>query len=218
MNLKRYNLDRPKVTVNMVISLDGKISTRNKASATFSSDEDFHRLLQLRRECDVLLVGRGTLETDEMSMTVPAEYLKSESQPLRCVLSRTGAWNLEHKIFHSEGGQILLAQYQAQSVEIDGAEVLVVSSLGELLQILAARGFQHVHCEGGGELLGELFAQDLVDELYVTWAGHICIGGQTAPTLTGVMQEYLSETKMFTLQSLEANSSGECFLKYVRSV
>ena len=40
---------------------------------------------------------RTTLEADNMSMTIPAEMLP-ERQPLRCVASRSGNFDLEHRV------------------------------------------------------------------------------------------------------------------------
>ena len=59
---------------------------------------------QLRENADALMVGRGTLEADRMTMTVPGK----STQPLRCIVSRTGAIPPDHPLFHKAGGPIHL--------------------------------------------------------------------------------------------------------------
>ena len=64
-------MTRPTVLINFAISADGKISTVNKDPAHFTSTRDLQRLLKIRGRADALMVGRGTLEADNMSMTSP---------------------------------------------------------------------------------------------------------------------------------------------------
>ena len=63
-------MTRPTILVNFAISADGKISTVNKDPSQFTSAQDHQRLLEIRKRADALLVGRTTLEADNMSMTL----------------------------------------------------------------------------------------------------------------------------------------------------
>ena len=76
-------MERPKILINFAISADGKIGSSQKGPSRFTSKADLDRLLQIRLRADAILVGRGTLEADEMSMTIPPE-LNPSKQPLRC--------------------------------------------------------------------------------------------------------------------------------------
>jgi hypothetical protein len=80
-------MPRPWISTNLAISLDGKISSAAFHPSGWTSREDHARLHELRRPADALLVGRGTLVADRMALTVPGKAV----QPLRCVVSTTGA-------------------------------------------------------------------------------------------------------------------------------
>lgn len=212
----------PWLSANMLISLDGKISTPSNQPAIFSSALDSQRLLELRGDCDVLLVGRGTWEADSMRMTVPEHLRSGKAQPARCVFSGRGRWNLEHPMFAAEGGTILLAHTAPVSGDdsffsLKNTELVQCEDVVELCKILYAKGYKRVHCEGGGQLLRSLLAFDLLDELFLTWAGHIQIGGSHAPSLTGRKAAYLPSSRHFALHSMQVNAEQECFLHYLRN-
>ncbi|HWP41622.1 MAG TPA: dihydrofolate reductase family protein, partial [Blastocatellia bacterium] len=58
-------IQRPRITLNMASSIDGKISTFEREKIRFSSDEDRELLEELRSEADAVLIGAGTLEADD---------------------------------------------------------------------------------------------------------------------------------------------------------
>jgi len=103
----KSGMTRPTVLINFAITADGKISTVNRDPAQFTSAQDLQRLLEIRKRADALLVGRGTLEADNMSMVIPPE-LKPSHQPLRCIASCMGDFDLGHRVFHTSGGAIHL--------------------------------------------------------------------------------------------------------------
>jgi riboflavin-specific deaminase-like protein len=214
---------RPHVALNFAISADGKISTREGIPSGWTSAVDFERFLQLRLNADALLVGRGTLEADRMSLTIPPR-LGAARQPLRCVVSGSGRFNPEQKLFTTPGGPIHLlvsspeADFDPSFWQDKGVRVHA-GGLGEFLQTLRRDcGVERVLCEGGGTLVRSLAEMDAIDEINLTWAGHTLFGGHDAPTLSGRPGEHLAQSLGFELVNFEpARASGECFLTYRRS-
>jgi len=94
----------PHLSINFAISADGKISSVDRRPSGWTSKADFERLIELRKPADALLVGRGTLVADQMTMTVPG----AARQPLRCIVSRCGKLDATHPIFSRDGGEIHL--------------------------------------------------------------------------------------------------------------
>ena len=214
-------MKRPTVLINFAITADGKVSTVNKDPAHFTSARDLQRLLEIRGRADALLVGRGTLEMDNMSLTIPPE-LKPPRQPLRCIASRTGKINLGHRVFHSVGGPLhLLAtaapeDYDPAPYEAAGATVHCCS-LPEFLQVLANEyQVKTLLCEGGGTLARSFAELDALDEIHLTWAGHTLFGGAEAPTITGALGKHLPASLEFELTHFEPLDNDECFLSYRR--
>ena len=208
-----------RVSLNFAISADGKIAGVRRSGGRWTSEADLNRLLALREGADALLVGRGTLEADEMSLTVPGA--PPSRQPLRCVVSRSGRIDPDHKLFRTPGGPVHLLVVtgpDAPPAEIAEAATLHRDTLAGFLETLRRKfGVRRLHCEGGGQLARELFALDVVDTLHLTWAAHTMFGGHEAPGITGLPGDFLPTSRRFRLVEFDPRADrGECFLTYRR--
>lgn len=202
-------MTRPRISLNFAISADGKISSAAKRPSGWTSADDHARLLQLREHADALLVGRGTLEADRMTLKAPGD-------PLRCVVSRSGNFDPAHPLFHTPGGEIHLLATDGQAPAIPGTTAHS-GSLASFLTTLSTLGVQRLHCEGGGELARELATLDALDEIHLTWAGHTLFGGRRAPTISGIPAEFLPASREYELTHFDPRpQTGECFLSYRR--
>lgn len=204
----------PHLSVNFAISADGKITGVARQPSGWTSEADFARLIELRKPAGALLVGRGTLATDRMTLTVPG----ADRQPLRCVVSRSGKLDAALPIFAREGGAIhLLITGDSEPDVPDGVAVHRGGLRGFLEMLEREHGVRHVHCEGGGELVKALADDDLIDEIHLTWAGHTLFGGREAPTMTGVPGDFLPASRPYELVHFEPRpDAGECFLTWRR--
>lgn len=212
-------MQRPWISINLAISADGKISPVRRRASGWTSAEDHQRLRELRRGADALLVGRGTLTADRMTLTRPEDPANPVAQPLRCVVSRTGAIAPDHPLFSKPGGPIHLLITGESTVATDGlpAEVTIHrQSLPEFLATLVTGlGVARLHCEGGGELVASLAALGAIDEFHLTLAGHTLFGGWNAPTATGIPGGFLPISSEFELAHFDPRPDlGECFLSY----
>ena len=209
---------RPLVSTNLAVTADGKISSTVQRPTGWTSREDHARLLELRANADAILVGRGTLDADRMTLTVP----NRSAQPLRCIVSRSGVIDPAHPIFAKAGGDIhLLVTGQnpsSQASPLDSRMTVHHQTLLGFLHTLAAEyQVRHLHCEGGGQLIRALAELDAIDEFHLTLAGHTLFGGQQAATATGIPAEYLPKSIDFTIRHFDPRPElGECFLTYAR--
>jgi len=205
----------PHLSVNFAISADGKITTVERRASGWTSEADFGRLVELRKPADALLVGRGTLVADRMTMTVPG----AARQPLRCVVSRSGRLDAGHPLFSRDGGAIHLLVNGDAVPDVPDCVTVHRGGLRGFLETLERdHGVRHVHCEGGGELVLALAEEDLIDEIHLTWAGHTLFGGRDAPTVTGVPGDFLPASLHFELTHFEPRpDTGECFLSWRRT-
>jgi riboflavin biosynthesis pyrimidine reductase len=209
----------PTLSLNFAISADGKIAPAGGSCGRWTSAADHDRLLQLRLDADALLVGRGTLDADRMTLTLPAR-LDPPRQPLRCIVSRRGRLDPGHPLFTTPGGPIhlLVTGPDAPPAELAAVATIHRSPLTDFLATLHHdHGVRHVHCEGGGQLARALLELDLVATLHLTWAGHTVFGGHDAPTLTGLPGDFLPASRQFELAAFAPHQDlGECFLTYRR--
>ncbi len=206
---------RPWISTNLAVSADGKITSVDGRPSGWTSRDDHARLLKLRESADALIVGRGTLVADRMTLIAPGKPV----QPLRCVVSRSGKIAGDHPVFQRPGGPIhLLVTGDAVPPPLPQV-TLHRTSLTAFLEMLATEyGVKHLHCEGGGTLIRSLAELDAVDEFHLTLAGHILFGGSQAPTATGIAAAFLPRSLDFTLSHFEPRPDlGECFLSYRRA-
>lgn len=208
----------PKISVNIAISADGKISDVGHRPANWSSAADKQRFRELRRDADALMVGRGTWQADQMKMRVRDR--EEATQPLRCVVSRSGNFDPRHPMFRTDGGPIHLLAVSGDAVEPLGNQSVTRHSgpLQEFLMTLAnEHGVRTLHCEGGGQLIRELAELDAIDTMHLTFCGHSLFGGSRAPTASGLPGEALPSARRFRLDHFEPLvETGECFLSYTR--
>lgn len=197
------------------MSADGKISDSRFKPSGWTTAMDHERLLSLRREADAVLVGRGTLENDRMSLRTPG----TGPQPLRCIVSRKGDISPDHPVFQTDGGSIHLLVTGSFPPPAHPGVTLHQGSLSHFLETLAmAHGVKRLHCEGGGQLMRALAELDVIDELHLTLAAHSVFGGAGAPTATGVPGGFLPQGRDFRLMSFDPHAeTGECFLTYRRN-
>lgn len=219
--------ERPEVAANFALTWDGRISTRNHTRSDFSSKRDKHRLLEIRASGDAVMVGRGTLEAENMEMGLPDEALRSERMarghapyPLRVIVSNSGRIDPNLRVFQSPISPIVIFStrlmpnpeemlhkarlHLAYADKIDLKETLGV--------LYRTYGVRRLICEGGALLMESLIREHLVDEINVTFCPRV-FGGETAPTITAGPGPFLSASQEFTIESMET-AGDECFVKY----
>lgn len=207
-------MQRPWISTNLAISADGKITSAQKIPSGWTSAEDHSRLVDLRKNIDALLIGRGTLETDRMTLTVPDQ----EIQPLRCIVSHSGILDPDLPIFAKTGGDIHLLVTGDQLPPPNPKVTLHQQDLQDFIAALHAdHQVKTLHCEGGGQLIRALAELDLIDEFHLTLAGHTIFGGLKANTATGLPTDFLPNSRGFKISHFQPRPNlGECFVTYTR--
>jgi riboflavin-specific deaminase-like protein len=224
-------MKRPVVEANFAMTVDGKISTRDCGPTGFTSARDKRRLLEIRARADALLVGRGTLETDDMAMALPARDLREKrmregrtAEPLRVIFSNRGNIRPDLKVFRTPGAPIIIFTTRAMPAAARKrlervADVRVEPKarqvdLDKALAVLSDEyGVRDAVCEGGPVLLRAMLQKGLIQRLHLTVAPLI-FGGAAAPTLLGPVGEGdLKRSMPLRLENLEV-VGDEAFASY----
>lgn len=219
---------RPFVAVNFALTFDGKISTRQRTPSDFSSQRDKRRLLEIRAGGDAVLVGRGTLEKENMSMGLPVAELRAArlrrhqpEVPLRVIISNSGRLNPALRVFKKGAPVVVYSTRQMPRRTQLALAPLADLQLHDGAAVDLSKMLTHLHtayrvrrliCEGGPALLRTLLASELVDELNVTFCPRI-FGGEKALTLTGLPSSFLPHSWTARLVKMEVIGE-ECFLRY----
>ena len=224
---------RPRILVNFAVSLDGKTnpapSKRHGAFAMSRGKQDWRLMRELRARADAILIGATNQRTDDPGLSLSPEERERRSAageplPARIVVTTRGEGiRPDAKIFdRSIGGPAYVVHAANMSdavraqlapvatlIEMDATSVSMAKLLPWMRKTLGA---QVVMCEGGGDLVAQMFAARAVDELYVTVVPRI-LGGVHAPTLAGGAGFDVDEIPDATLTSLE-RIGDELFLRY----
>jgi riboflavin biosynthesis pyrimidine reductase len=193
---------RPGVRLNFVASADGAATVAG-LSGGLASPGDRALFKTLRSLADVILVGAGTVRAEgygppKLSDEAVAARERRGQEPLPriAVVSRSLVLDWQAPLFARPTSRPMVvapADAPPDRLERAGelAEVVVAGSgsvdLPGALATLAGRGVRTVLCEGGPSLFGLLAADGLVDELCLTVAPVLTVGGArriaTGPSL-----------------------------------
>jgi len=190
-------MGRPYVIMNAAMTLDGKIATR-EGDSRISCPEDLDRLHRLRARVDAILVGAGTVLSDDPSLTVRRARGRN---PLRVVVDGRARIPLTARVLDGSSKTLVAVsrraprravsrraprrkveelRKRAEVLEMGGGEV----DLPRLLEELGRRGVRRVLLEGGSTLNWHMLSLGLVDEVRVAISPRI-VGGEGAKTLVG---------------------------------
>lgn len=146
-------------------SLDGRITRPAGESSWITSEAARAAGRQLRHRCDAILVGAETVRTDDPSLVLrPDEAPAGKPQPWRVILTRSGKLPSHAQVFTDE--------------HRDRTLVMQPESLVAALRVLAKREVVSVLIEGGGQVFGQAFRDQLVDEVHWFIAPRLCGGGR----------------------------------------
>lgn len=192
--LKLVNTGRPWVIAKWAMTLDGRIATRTGDSQWITGEASRARVHELRGRVDAVIVGAGTLVADDPLLTArPA----GPREAARVVIAGDQPLPTDRKLWQSEGGPIVVAtgpnypERGADDLRSQGVEVLTATP-AELLNELGQRRMTNVLVEGGGKLLGRLFDERLVDEVWAFVAPKL-VGGESPGPIAGVGHALMSE-------------------------
>jgi diaminohydroxyphosphoribosylaminopyrimidine deaminase / 5-amino-6-(5-phosphoribosylamino)uracil reductase len=161
---------RPFVTWKFATTLDGRSAAADGTSRWVSSRParvDTHRL---RAQCDVMMVGSGTVAIDDPELTVRDEYDEPLAhQPLRVVVGERDL-PADRRIFNT----MLSNGVAAETVQLRTRDPR--KALAELY----ARDRQHVFLEGGPTLAAAFLEAGVVDEVVVYVAPMLLGAGLSA--------------------------------------
>ena len=172
---------RPALRVNFVTSIDGA-ATRDGRSGGLGDAADRRLFELLRRACDVVLVGAGTVRTEgygamrvsDASVRWRVAHGLPEHPVFAVVTGHLGVDPASPMFTDAPVPPVVFTSDRATGVrELDGlAEVVRVGGtrvdIPAVVAALGERGLTQVLCEGGPTLFGALIEADALDELYLT--------------------------------------------------
>lgn len=187
----------PFVHLKLAVSLDGKIATRTRDSRWVTGPESRARAHELRHQYDAILVGAGTVLTDD-PLLVDRSGLPRRRPLVRVVLDDAVQLSPKSQLAKTTTKAPVIVFGNTDNVDAlhdHGVEIVpaIRGDLRAVLKELAGRSLQSVLVEGGATVAGEFLDAGLVNKVTFFIAPKI-IGGATAPSaIGGVGIERMSE-------------------------
>ncbi|TGL92383.1 RibD family protein [Leptospira barantonii] len=210
----------PNVTINMAMTLDGKVCRPDGKWYGLSSRNDKRKMDEIRSKAEVLILGKNSIINDDP--VIHLRYVENERDPRPVILLRSGTLPEDKKVFRfSKQPPLIFCLNENYSSVRDNlcsvAEIVLIPgedlSPLEVLKILSEMGYKEVLLEGGPSLNDSFFRLDLISRIHLTIVPFL-IGQKDLPSITGGRKEYpnfdQSRWNLVSSETLE----NEVFLMY----
>ncbi len=198
--LKWITTGYPFVAMKTAMTLDGKIATSTGKSKWITGEASRRRVHEIRDHFDGILVGIGTVISDNPSLTTRLPD-GSGKNPVRIIVDSMGRIPLESVILNDKLAPVIIAVTEMapgeriKALRKKEAEVLIAGKgprvdFPVLMKQLGERELLSILVEGGGNVNFSLLKDGLVDQVYAFIAPKL-VGGKTA--LTPVEGEGIDE-------------------------
>ncbi|WP_328544618.1 dihydrofolate reductase family protein [Streptomyces europaeiscabiei] len=196
-------MPQPYVLLSAAVSLDGFLDDTGPERLLLSGPADFDRVDEVRAASDAILIGAGTLRTDNPRLLVNSPERRAArvaaglpEYPLKVTVSASGDLDPTAQFWHTGGEKVVYTTDKGAErlrglglpAGPNGVDVVSVGPDLEwptLLDHLAdARGVRRLMVEGGGRVHTQLLQQGLADEVQLAVAP-VFVGETDAPRLFG---------------------------------
>jgi diaminohydroxyphosphoribosylaminopyrimidine deaminase/5-amino-6-(5-phosphoribosylamino)uracil reductase len=180
--LRRMTAGRPRVTVKIAASLDGRTAMASGESRWITGPPAREEVQRMRAASSAILTGIGTVLADDPSLTVRSEHCDTAGRsPLRVVVDSTLRMPVAAGMLHLPGDTLVVCGRGADGSALESAGATILHCPGtdgrvdleSLLDALGERECNDLLVEAGPTLCGALVAGNLVDEMVVFLAAHL---------------------------------------------
>jgi riboflavin-specific deaminase-like protein len=155
-------------------SIDGRIATPSGHSHYINGPAGLDHLHRLRSIADAVIVGAGTVRSDDPQLTVRRV---SGPNPARVVIDPGGTLGTSARVFAADGTRRIVIVHEGtririsndiETIALPGSRALL--DPGAILDALSARGLRRVLVEGGARTVSHFLAAGCLDRLHVVVA------------------------------------------------
>ncbi len=191
------NDKKPFVILKTASTLDGRTATRTGDSKWITGEASRVFVHQIRHEVDAILIGSGTLHSDNPSLTSKIEGVETRD-PARIILDTHLSIKENALVLTQESNAktIIVTHSKASTekrafLEKKGIQVVDVSlknqrlDLNELMIKLGQMPILSVLIEGGSTLAGAALRAGIVNKMYLFMAPRVLGGSDGKPVFEG---------------------------------
>jgi diaminohydroxyphosphoribosylaminopyrimidine deaminase/5-amino-6-(5-phosphoribosylamino)uracil reductase len=197
----------PFVTLKAAMTLDGKLATVTRESQWITSEIAREKSLDLREQADAIMVGSGTVISDNPRLTRRLGRNTAVTPWTRVVVDTTGKLSPHAQIF-ADGGRTILFSTAPPEGLAKSVEAIVMKALDGRLDLepvlreLHARGVRSLIVEGGSLLHSDFIRRGLWQKM-VVFVAPIVVGGADAPSIFAGEVARLTDAHRFRFDRAE---------------
>jgi diaminohydroxyphosphoribosylaminopyrimidine deaminase/5-amino-6-(5-phosphoribosylamino)uracil reductase len=216
-HFRRIRDKRPHVILKLAVSSDDKIAAAGRKPVAISGEAAKARVHLLRAQCDAILVGIGTVLTDDPLLTCRLPGMEAQS-PVRVVLDRSLRIPGTSRLVHSARKTPLWVMTSnlsdapaAMKLGAAGARVIRVAAtsappgldLRAVLHALAEKGVTRLLVEGGSRVASSFVAAGFVDEVWLL-RGPDAIGADGVAALDALPLSAITQSPQLKVRASES--------------
>lgn len=215
-HFRRIRDKRPHVILKLAVSADDKIGASGHRPLAITGEMARTKVHLLRAHCDAILVGIGTVLSDDPLLTCRLPGMEARS-PVRVVLDRALRMPGDSRLVHSARATPLWVVSSetaeaaaAMKLGAAGAQVIRVPTdlakpgldLPAVLHALAEKGVTRLMVEGGARVASSFVAADLADEIWLL-RGPATVGAGGVPALDALPLVAITQSPAFRVRASE---------------
>ncbi|MBF0450691.1 MAG: bifunctional diaminohydroxyphosphoribosylaminopyrimidine deaminase/5-amino-6-(5-phosphoribosylamino)uracil reductase RibD [Candidatus Magnetomorum sp.] len=203
--LKYIKTGQPLVTMKYAATMDGRIATQSGDARWISSETSRHYVHQLRHANDAILVGLGTVQADDPSLTTRLPEEEQGVDPTRFIVDTHLDIDINANVLHLDSNKetILVCSKQASEnrktiFQKEGVRVLEISTqnqridLEALMIAIGKMKMTGVLIEGGSRIHASAVQSGIVDRVCCFIAPKI-LGGDGIPVCQGPSSLFMKD-------------------------
>jgi len=203
--IKYVRTRRPFVILKCAMTLDGRIATKTGDAKWVSGDASREYVHQMRHAADGIMVGIGTVRSDDPSLTTRLEGTEGRD-PTRVILDTHLSIPGDAKVLSldSHAGTLVVtgpsvSDEKASAIENQGARVIRTGlkagriDLDALMNQLGEMGITSLLVEGGGTVAASALAAGIVDKISFFYAPKILGGDDGVSVCRGTGPELMKD-------------------------
>jgi diaminohydroxyphosphoribosylaminopyrimidine deaminase/5-amino-6-(5-phosphoribosylamino)uracil reductase len=214
-HFRRIRDKRPHVILKLAVSADDKIGAAGRKPVAITGEAARTRVHLLRAQCDGILVGIGTVLSDDPHLTCRLPGMEKRS-PVRVVLDNRLRIPGNSRLVHTARETPLwvmaseLAEAPAAAkLGAAGAQVIRLAPKAgpwldplAVLHALADKGITRLMIEGGSRVASSFVAAGLVDEIWL-FRGPSAVGADGIAALDALPLTAITQSPAFTVRASE---------------
>lgn len=225
--LAYHILHRPFIHLKWAMTLDGRIATQTGHSRWISNEESRQHVHQLRAQVDGIMVGIGTVISDNPQLNIRLDNYEGP-QPRRIIVDGSLRIPLKAKCLEEcPPDHVIIATTESghrdkiAKLRDRGHEILVfpgrrgILDLRQFIKGMHKYNIQSILCEGGSTLNGALFDAQCVDKVITFIAPKLVGGNEPKTPVTGWGVQFMTQAIVLEEQEVRLFGDDVCIEGYV---